>query len=933
MQENEETETLTGPTIEDSLEVSALLPVEPTADGLEVLDLTPLTEAPDFLETEGSCSLPEIELPQLPMPTPGQLSETAPILDTPPLSELPNLLSALPELPGSGDLNAHPLPEPPSLRKEEFLPPELPPPLAEEELAEELPVVDVPPAPAPTTQEEIAPELLEVFQLEAAEHLRTIQTLLPGLEQQPENKDALQEIRRSAHTLKGAAGMVGFRNVTQLAHRMEDALDLLYDGTLALTPELLQILCGSADALEDLAAGRPADLEPLYRGYTAFLGQQKESTPARPPESAEAVPQPVAGEVPNEARETAPKFVERRVRFAESLDALVKLVSEQVIARTVFEQRMADFLRLLNELQPSTERLRRVSHRLETQYEASALSGGSGQPGHGGLHNRLQHFFQSHGFDALEFDRYSEFHLLTRELAETASDIQTVVGELGHLLGDFDSYLTQQARLTNETEDRLTRLRMVPLATLAGQLQRTVRQVATARDKKVTLVLEGENTGLDKNVLEAMTEPLMHLLRNAVDHGIEPAELRQAQAKPAHGEIRLRASHEGSQVVLRISDDGVGLDPDLIRLVARQRGLVSAAAETKMTDQEALALIFQTGFSTAGAVNEISGRGVGLDIVKARVTQLKGTLAVDSQLGRGTTFTIRLPLTLAIARALMVKAHQETFAIPLSDIRQILRLERDTMESVGQESVVRVAGRVYPVVQLGRALGLRQPADESVARPPVVILNTGERDVALVVDHLLGGREIVVKNLGSHLKKVRGVSGATLLGDGNVVLILNPADLAREQAPTPSHRPLPAPAAWSTDRGKEDWTILIVDDSPSVRRVVAGVIQRAGWKPATAKNGLEALEMLQQSPRLPDLILLDVEMPRMDGYELLSTLQANPAYCGIPVVMLTSRSGEKHRKKAYDLGASDYLVKPYEVETLLTRIRSLVGRTRRAATV
>jgi chemotaxis protein histidine kinase CheA len=382
---------------------------EDRACDLQIPDLTPPADLPELPESIENWGPPAIDLSDLPLPAPALQSEEEPLPElTPLLDESPDFLSALPD---SNDPAACSLPELPGWQRKDLPAAELPPIAPEAELPEPLPVEPAPPAAAATAQEEIAPELLEVFQLEAAEHLRTIQGLLPVLEQQPDKKASLQEIRRSAHTLKGAAGMVGFRNVTQLAHRMEDALDLLYEGTLPLTPEVLQLLCVSADALEDLAAGRTASLEPLYQGYEAFLGQQAKPAPASSTQPADTVAPPAA-EVPPETREAAPNFVERRVRFAESLDALVKLVSEQVIARTVFEQRMADFLRLLNELQPSTERLRRVSHRLETQYEASALSGGSGQPGKGGFHNRLQRFFQSHGFDELEFDRYSEFHLL-----------------------------------------------------------------------------------------------------------------------------------------------------------------------------------------------------------------------------------------------------------------------------------------------------------------------------------------------------------------------------------------------------------------------------------------------------------------------------------------------------------------------------------------
>jgi len=337
-------------------------------------------------------------------------------------------------------------------------------------------------------------------------------------------------------------------------------------------------------------------------------------------------------------------------------------------------------------------------------------------------------------------------------------------------------------------------------------------------------------------------------------------------------------------------------------------------------------LVFLPGFSTAGEVSEVSGRGVGLVIVKTNVHKVKGTVALDSTPGQGTTFTIRLPMTLAVTRALLIKAHNETFAVPLNAVSQILRLEREEIERVGQEPVVRVGGQVYPMLRLGQVLNLRQPADETVQRPPVLILSAGAKQVALVVDQLLAGREIVIKTLGDHLRRVHGVTGATLMGDGSVVLILNPADLIIK-APQPEAWAPPQPSA---ERAPEALTVMVVDDSVSVRRVVSNLIKSVGWQPMAARDGLEALELMQRSAQLPDLILVDIEMPRMDGYELITTLKGQEAYRNIPLVILTSRAGEKHRRKAQELGASEYIVKPYQDETLLNIIRHLVRESRGA---
>jgi chemosensory pili system protein ChpA (sensor histidine kinase/response regulator) len=819
-------------------------------------------------------------------------------------------------------------------------PPAGPPPGAASELE---PAGDSP-APEPPPGEEVSPELLEVFALETEDHLRTISTALPALERQPDDRELVQEVRRSAHTLKGVAAMVGFARITQLAHRMEDLLDLLYEGAMKVTPEILKLLFESTDALEDLTGGNANEvvLQGLYARYSRLL-EEADPAEAPVPDSAD-VPTPVgqAGQVPelpipaappaekpSEPDAAAPGKTGQTLRVPlERLDELVKLVSELVITRHTFEQRMADYERQVQELQRSNDRLRRVASKLETQYEAQTLGGGRlavTNPPHAAVNRLASAPFGNHGFDDLEFDRYTEFHLLSRELAETTTDVHTVGNDLAALSGDFESYLGRQARLSSEIQDKLMRVRMVPLATLASRLQRTVRSVADRQGKQVDLVLEGEATELDKTVLEEMADPLLHLLRNAVDHGIESPGARRLKGKPERGTIRLRAFQDGTQVVLQIGDDGAGVDPQAVRAAAVQNGFLPAGDAAELSDEELLNLVFLPGFSTANEVSEISGRGVGLDIVRAQVHKLKGTLLLESRPDQGATFTIRLPLTLAVTRALLVKAHGQTFALPLGAVTQILRLGREEVEQVGREPVVRIGGQVYPWLSLGQALNLAQPADDSVRRPPVLVLNLGDRHIAVAVDHIVGGREIVVKSLGTPVRRVRGVAGATLMGDGTVVLIVNPAELVIRGSRIEDRGSRDARPSILNPRSAA-LTVMVVDDSPSVRRVVTNLIKNANWTPVPAKDGLEALEILHHAPALPDLILLDIEMPRMDGFELLATLRGQEAYRQIPVVMVTSRAGEKHRRKALDLGATGYVVKPYQDEALLRLIRELATR-------
>lgn len=758
-------------------------------------------------------------------------------------------------------------------------------------------------------------ELMEVFRLEAEDHLRVLTTLLPEAKSGTTPADRWQEIRRAAHTLKGAAAMVGFADVTALAHRMEDILDLYFEGKRTANPEEIDLLLTATDAIEDAVSGRgnPASYTALFARFDLLLAVPVEPTTDDAPETDEPIV--VAAQ--------AVGRVDTALSVRVPIDRLAdvsKLTGEQVIARTALEQRMTAFARLLNELQASTSRLRRASTRLETGFEAAALVGGR-------FATAATGWTTDTGFDELEFDRYTEFHLISRELVETATDLQTLSDELGHVFTDFDGFLTRQARLASETEDRLTRLRMVPLSSIATKLHRTVRNAATETRKSAQFVLDGERTGLDKSVLDAMADALLHLLRNAVDHGLETTEVRTALGKPATGTVRLRAEHVGSQVVLTIEDDGRGIDSDVVREAAVRRGLVAEDAAARLTPEQLFEFLFVPGFSTKGEVTALSGRGVGLDVVKSKVESLKGTVTVTSRSGAGTTFIVRLPLTLAVVRALIVRANHESFAVPLDAVEQILRLDEADVERVGHESVLRVGGQIYPIIRLGDRLGLTRPADD-VPRPPVVLIRAGGRRVALVTDALLGGREVVVKQVGPQVRRCPAVAGATLTGDGGVVLILNPAELVR---PTGSARPVASsPTRPSTDSGRRGVSVLIVDDSPSVRRVLTNLAQRAGWTATTAKDGMEALELLQRGAAHPDVVLTDVEMPRMDGYELLATLRGQAATHHLPVVVITSRAADKHRKKAMDLGASAYVVKPYQDDTLIEIIRRIT-RTRQTA--
>ena len=783
--------------------------------------------------------------------------------------------------------------------------------------------------------DEVAPELAEVFGEEAREHLDTIARLTSHLSNQAGDRNAVQELRRAVHTLKGAAGVVGYKGASKLAHRMEDLLDRLYDVAAAVSAREARALASSSDALHDLIMGTAdagalrASVVRLFGEFDALMATELAPPVAVTPPVERAVVER-AGEGPAEAghdvqRESErPAPVERRRAVADRrrdtqllrvplrrLNDLVRVVSELVINRSTFEQHHGSLIEQVDELKLSTARLRRVTHRLEADYEVRALGAARTSGGD--------------GFDELEFDRYTEFHLLTRELAETASDIATIGARVAGTIGDFDSDLTRLGRLTREIQDKTMEFRMVPFGTLTSQLERAVRTTGDTCGKLVDFAMDGEHVALDKSLLEQMADPFLHLLRNAVDHGIERPERRVAAGKSERGLITVRAFHEGTDAIVEVQDDGGGLDVDRIRRTAIARGLVGDEAANAMAPDAVYGFIFEPGFSTASQVSEISGRGVGMDVVKSKVARVGGRVSITSQPGAGTTVSVRVPATISIARVLLVRVSGETFGLPLGAVEQIVRPKPNAIRSIGGDRIFTLEGRAYPLRALAELLGLPQ-SDTLPSTQPLLIANCAGRRIALAVDEIVNSRDAVVKTLGSHLRRVPSVWGATLLGDGTVVLILSAADLAgAAEAPVvvrPSaRRVLPAGDA-------APYTILIVDDSLSMRHVLSLAVKKAGWTAVPARDGLEALEVVDRGAPAPDLVLLDVEMPRMDGFEFLSAVRAQRGDSNLPIVMLTSRGGEKHRDKARALGATDYMVKPFQEEALLQNIRRLVQASR-----
>ena len=677
----------------------------------------------------------------------------------------------------------------------------------------------------------------------------------------------------------------------ELADLDEVTSALLTDSQLMTDSELLD---DSGFAVMDAVAQAGAQTEGSVVQFPSgeVLGDDEGFVPRKP--------------LPDEPRTAA--VGSERVRVAsEALDQMVNNAGEVSIYRARIEQQNSSFAFNLGELQQTIDRLRSQLRGLELETEAQILS----------RHERDTETRAD--FDPLELDRYSTIQQLSRALSETVEDLSNLGQSLNDLSRDTDTLLLQQARVTTDLQDSLLRTRMVRFGSRAPRLERVVRQTSHSVGKRAELNVVGGGEDMDRAILERMMGPLEHLLRNAVSHGIENADERTAAGKPATGTITLQLAREGTDVVLSLSDDGAGLDRDRIRSKAIERGLLKSDAD--ITDDDLYQLILQPGFSTAQELSQVSGRGVGMDVVLTEVKQLGGTLDIDSQPGQGTRFTIRLPFTLAITDALLVSVSEDVYAVPHSSMDGVARVGVDELQAIyaGKQDTISYGGRDYNVRYLGTMLGLSAVHIAEGARwLPLLLVRSGDNRIAIQVDGLLGNRQIVVKSIGIQLSGVRWFTGGTILADGQIALILDVNAVLRMDT---AHQPTQSQEmAAPLSKGV---SVMVVDDSITVRKVTSRLLERHNMQVVTAKDGVDAVTVLQDHH--PDVMLLDIEMPRMDGFELARHMRSTPELSDIPIIMITSRTGDKHRNRAFELGVKRYLGKPYQESDLLENIYTVLA--------
>ncbi len=780
---------------------------------------------------------------------------------------------------------------------------------------------------------EIDEEMIEIFGMEAEDLLTNISANLELLENAPNNREALLEIRRNAHTLKGSAGIVGLKQLSKAAHKVEDLLDFIADNNVESNRLVFDFLTSATDCFHALTANETSSdallkLKNIYQTFDNVMALliSGESKPEETPN------EQITTFAPESAAENQPQVAANQTRSVvrvslEKLDDLVKIVSSMVINRSVFEQRLSELELQISELNNSTRRLQTSTSKLETDFQAdlvntqnSFVSSQRQMSLAGSYQESYQHgtFGDSNAFDVLEFDHYTEFNQTTRELIETTADTAAIHNNLDLLKSNFETLFDGQRGLIDEMQEKLLRLRMVKFGSLYQRLQRTVRVTADEEGKMAELFLEGEDLEVDTQILDSLIEPLLHILRNAIAHGIELPETRRLVGKNESGRIKVKAVSEGTHIVLTITDDGRGISASVLRTKAIEKGFITSEEALEMSDEDALSLIFLPGLTTAEDVNYVSGRGVGMNIVKTQIQRHQGTVLIQTEQQKGSAFTLRMPMALAVTRALLVKADKQTFAFPLRLVKHICECPSEYLSKINREKSIQLGDTVYRVVHLSEMLGLPARPSLEVENVPLLLIETTEKPCALIVDQILKPEEIAIKPLGNPLKSTSELLGATILGDGSVVPVLDLMYLLTNKTLVAKK-----PVIQTEVKVVKQTTVLIVDDSPSVRHLTSKVIKNADWLPIVAKDGLEALEMLQNSHDLPDVILTDVEMPKMDGYELLASLKRIDVLKDIPVVMITSRAGDKHREKAVELGVSEYLSKPFEDAFLIETIKKL----------
>lgn len=744
------------------------------------------------------------------------------------------------------------------------------------------------------------------FRDETAENLRKISDGLSSLETAQladgERKATIDALFRAMHTIKGSARMLGLERVGQIAHDCEHTLSAVREGRLTITPPLADILMRSGDVIQEhiqasIDGSTPVlDTEDFRHSLLSSLPSTAPATngSTAPPKAVDKAPAQAPTTPPSDSlpraslpAPTAPSARPQRQTIrvrVDRLDRLLNLAGELKVNGQVEGQHLQNMQEISQLLQQQTRSLLALDRELKQ----------------------------------LRFSP-TQREAIDRHLNASLNRAEAISNQITNATTQFGRHTTRSGQIVQDLEQEVMAARLLPISTSYSHLPRAVRDIGRSLQKDVELLLQGEEIELDRKAIEALGEPLTHLLRNAVDHGIEPPEERERLGKPRQGTIIVRARSYGASVQISVSDDGRGMNPQHIREAAIHKGIINSTTAGILSDSEALELIFAPGFSTAAMITDVSGRGVGMDVVRTQTVELGGNVSLESQLGKGTTITLTIPLTLVTTRVLLIEANRQLFGVPVSGCKGLTWISEADVRTIEGRLILPRAEGIAPLLHINELLGLGSAQPLGKERVPALLIGTSSRTIAVLIDRLLDEREVVIKALGPLMEKQRRYTGAFQLGDGRLVLLLNPVTLVLRSQGLAM---ISAPTSTTTERKTR---LLVVDDSFATRELIRSILSAAGYDVTTAYDGLDALDKLRDESY--DLVVSDVEMPRVDGFQLTSRIRNELKLQDLPVIIITSLASEAHRRQGLEAGAQAYIVKSqFNQSNLIDTIRQLIGR-------
>ena len=772
-------------------------------------------------------------------------------------------------------------------------------------------------------------ELLEDFLVESFELIEQIDHDLVELESNPDDLELLNRIFRVAHTVKGSSSFLNFDTLTKLTHHMEDVLNKARHGELKITADVMDVVLKSVDMMKGLLvsirdngndSNSGIDISQICPQLTAISEGQSPASATPAPESAPAAtPEPAAAGIPASA---IPEDIDPNTLSEDQINAeierLLKVRKAEDEARRAAKASGATPAALATAPVAASDKLDAAD---KPAAAAKPAGDGANAPAKASANASDQTI-------RVEVGRLDYLMNLVGELVLSKNRLLTIYNDVEErydgeqFLEELNQVVSSLSLVTTDVQLAVMKTRMQPIAKVFNKFPRVVRDIGRDLNKQIDLIISGEETELDKSIVEEIGDPLTHIIRNSCDHGIEDPATRKAAGKPEKGTIELKAYNEGNHIVIEIIDDGKGIDAEAIRIKAVERGLISENEADTMSNKEIYSIIFRPGFSMAAKVTNISGRGVGMDVVKTNVEKLHGVIDIDSEIGKGTTLKLKIPLTLAIIQSLLVGTQEEIYAIPLANVNETVRVSVDNIYTIEGKNVLRLRDEVLSLVRLSDLFGVKQVL-ESGDQTYVVVISVAETKLGIIVDNLIGQEEIVIKSLGSYLANIDGIAGGTIRGDGRVTLIVDVGvimDMAKE-VKVDIKSSMSAEATQKAKESPADYKVLVVDDSKMDRAIISKALAPTGITLIEATNGLEALNIIKSSEHAFDAVLIDIEMPKMDGYTLAGEIRKYSKYRNLPLIAVTSRTSKSDRLRGVEVGMTEYITKPYSAEYLENVVR------------